>query len=212
MTTGPMTPHFTWLSRRRGALLPLLLLPGLLVGCQTPAQETATSTAAQSSQASQAATSEASAGSSAHAGHDMASQATASAPVIAGSAGALPLEVASATVTAVPPSLGDTAAYLTLRNPTDEDIVLVGASTPAAGHAMLMQTMTSADSGTSMSGMVEVPSLTVPAGGELKMASGGDHVMLMGLTQPLEEGREVALTLQAQDGRTLDLRAAVQRP
>lgn len=115
-------------------------------------------------------------------------------------------------MTAVPPSLSDTAAYVTLSNPGAEDIVLVGASTPAAGHAMLMETVTTDAGGTSMSGMVEVPSLTVPAGGELRMDSAGDHVMLMGLTQPLEEGSEIPLTLQAQDGRTLELNVAVARP
>ncbi|MCY1703351.1 copper chaperone PCu(A)C [Deinococcus sp. SL84] len=229
MTTGSMIPHPARPARRRSVLLPLLLLPGLLVGCQAPTQETSTSTSSQMSQGSQVTTSETSTpqdsaseastahtstDASAHAGHDMASAATASASAAAeaDSAGALPLEVKAATVTAVPPGLTDTAAYITLHNPTDADIVLVGAATPAAGHAMLMQTVTTDASGTSMSGMVEVPSLTVPAGGELSMSSAGDHVMLMGLTGALKEGSSLPLTLEAEDGRTLNLSAEVQRP
>ncbi|GHG02195.1 hypothetical protein GCM10017783_13080 [Deinococcus piscis] len=147
----------------------------------------------------------------------MASAAPASGAGVSGAATAesaqpLALEVRAAGVTAVPPSMHETAAYVTLHNPGEQDIVLVGASTPAAEHTMLMETVITDASGTSMSGMVEVQSLTVPAGGELAMASGGDHIMLMGLTQPLEEGQEMALTLQAQDGRTLELNAVVERP
>lgn len=124
----------------------------------------------------------------------------------------LPLQVVSAGVTAVPPSLTDTVAYVTLRNTGSEDVVLTGATTPAAAHVMLMQTVATNSGGASMSGMVEVPSLTVPAGGQLQMGSAGDHLMLMGLNEPLNEGASIPLTLQAADGRTLEVNAEVARP
>ena len=37
--------------------------------------------------------------------------------------------------------------------------------------------------------------ITVPAGAEHKLVRGGDHVMLMGLKAPLENGQDVALSL-----------------
>lgn len=203
------------------------LLPVLLVACTPPAQETASEAASSAATVSAApatgagaaeSTAEASAAATSHGehqGHAGASSgpaASSEAASPADSAAELPLETANAAVTAVPPSLSDTVAYLTLRNPTEQDIVLVGAASPAAEHAMLMQTVTTGSGGASMSGMVETPSLTVPAGGELQMSSAGDHVMLMGLKEPLPEGGQVELTLRAEDGRTLTVQAEVQRP
>ncbi len=234
--TRPRTgqPLFFRASSRLGAAL--VLLPALLVACQSPEQQntaasattttTATTTTSSAETAAPAADDTASgtlaSGSmasggmamdhSAHAGHAASGASTSSATASSASTGDLPLEVQAATVRAVPPSIGDTAAYVTLHNPTDQDIVLTGAASDAAEHVMLMQTMTSDASGTSMSGMVETPQLTVPAGGELKMGPGGDHVMLMGLKEPLKEGSRLNLTLQTQDGRTLEVSAEVQRP
>ena len=41
---------------------------------------------------------------------------------------------------------------------------------------------------------------TVPAGGELVLQPGGEHVMLMGLTTPLESGTTATVTLATSDG------------
>lgn len=175
-------------------ILPGLLLPALLGACSPSDSQTTVSEPGVTAPAEPMAD---------HSGHTTDAVA---------STGVLPLEAGTATVTAVPPSMKETAAYVTLTNPTDSDIVLVSAASPAAGHVMLMRTETTAADGASSSGMVETPSLTVPAGGELVLASGGDHLMLMDLTGPLEEGQTVDLTVVADDGRTLDLSAEVRRP
>ncbi|AXQ94479.1 copper chaperone PCu(A)C [Cereibacter azotoformans] len=58
--------------------------------------------------------------------------------------------------------------------------------------------------------MVEVPEgFEVPAQGSHALARGGDHVMLMGLTRPLKEGDEVALTLTFESGARVDLAVPV---
>lgn len=119
----------------------------------------------------------------------------------------LPVTVQGATVAAVPPSIKDTAAYMTLTNRSKQPIKLVGAATPLAAHPMLMITTKSGG----MMGMKMVPSLTIPAGGKLTLHRGGDHVMLMGLKRPLKVGETVTLTLTAEDGRTLKVSATVKK-
>lgn len=119
----------------------------------------------------------------------------------------LPVTVQGATVAAVPPSIKDTAAYMTLTNSSDRPIKLVGAATPLAAHPMLMTTTRSGG----MMGMKMVPALTIPAKGKLTLRRDGDHVMLMGLKRPLKVGETVSLTLTAEDGRTLKVSAAVKK-
>ncbi|HYZ40658.1 MAG TPA: copper chaperone PCu(A)C, partial [Stellaceae bacterium] len=68
---------------------------------------------------------------------------------------------------------------------------LVSASTPAAKKAEL-HTM-------SMQGMVmkmrPLAGLDIPAGQPVALKPGGEHIMLLGLKQPLREGQSFPLTL-----------------
>lgn len=124
------------------------------------------------------------------------------------SANPSPLRLVSGTVVAVPPGIKETAAFLVLSNPTDKPVVLKAASTPVAGHAMLMVTTKSG----ALSGMKAVPTLTVPARGTLKMGHMGDHVMLMDLKRPLKVGEKLTFTLTDTAGRTLNVAATVRKP
>lgn len=120
----------------------------------------------------------------------------------------LPLTVQGATVVAVPPGATETSVFMTLRNAGNVPVTLTGVSTPAAGHAMLMQTRRDAQGRT---GMSAVPALTVPARGTLTLSATGDHLMLMDLTRPLKVGETVRLTLGGGAGR-LNVDAVVRRP
>ena len=84
-----------------------------------------------------------------------------------------------------------TAAYLTIRNTGDRADQLLSITTPAAGHAET-HAMVHEDGVMKMraAGPVEIP-----AGGEVQLAPGGLHVMLMQLSAPLEEGGTLPLTL-----------------
>jgi len=100
-----------------------------------------------------------------------------------------------------------TAAFMNIDNPTDTPIVLVGASSPVAPmvqlHEMVMQdgvmTMQQMQGG-----------LTIEANRGKTLAPGGNHIMLMGLTETLAPGDEVSVTLQFQDGSTLPLTLPVK--
>lgn len=92
---------------------------------------------------------------------------------------------------------GMTAAFGTLVNPTDADITIVSATSDVA--RMELHEMAMNDDGE----MIMRPKdggIVVPAGGEHELAPGADHIMFMELTEPLEPGDEVEVTLVAQDG------------
>lgn len=84
------------------------------------------------------------------------------------------------------------AAFFMVMNETDEEDRLIGASTPLAARTML-HTHVEEDG---VMRMVHVDGgFAVPAGGTLMLKRGGDHVMFMGLTGPLQQGDIVPLTL-----------------
>jgi periplasmic copper chaperone A len=84
-----------------------------------------------------------------------------------------------------------TAAYLTIRNTGDQPDRLMGVRTPATGHAEIHGMV---HEGGVMK-MRPAGPLEIPAGGEVELAPGGLHIMLMHLSAPLEEDGTLPLTL-----------------
>ena len=125
-------------------------------------------------------------------------------PVLAWAAANPVVMVRNGSVRGLPPGTMNTAAYMTLVNESDEALVLTGASTPASNSAMLHKTVRREGG---VMAMEHVMSATLPARGQLKLESGGLHLMLMGLKQPLREGNNVKVTLQFEGGfsMTVDL-------
>jgi copper(I)-binding protein len=111
--------------------------------------------------------------------------------VITGAALAQPtqLEIDNAWAGATPGRAENGAAYVTITSPTADR--LVSASTPVAKKAEL-HTM-------SMQGMVmkmrPISGVDIPAGQPVSLKPGGEHIMLMGLNQPLREGQSFPLIL-----------------
>ena len=85
----------------------------------------------------------------------------------------------------------NSAAYMVLRNPSGEADRLIGATTTAARAVELH--LSSLDDG--IMRMRQVDAIEVPAQGEVRLEPGGYHLMLIGVTEPLEEGGEVAVNL-----------------
>ncbi|MGV1005036.1 MAG: copper chaperone PCu(A)C [Candidatus Nanopelagicales bacterium] len=105
------------------------------------------------------------------------------------------LEITDAWVKAT--TEGMTAAFATMRNPDKVDVVITGATTPAAGMVELHQTVRS-DGEATMQQMAD--GLTVGAGQSVTLAPGGDHLMLMELPKPIAAGDEVQVELQCTSG------------
>ena len=101
-----------------------------------------------------------------------------------------------------------TGAFMTLTNRSGRPATLRSASSSKAGmvqlHEMVMvdgkMTMREAANG-----------IEIPAQGEVTLAPGGLHVMLMGLKGALEVGDEVDLALTFADGARVDLVVPVKK-
>lgn len=89
--------------------------------------------------------------------------------------------------------------YVTLRNDGDEPAVLDGARSASYGSVMLHESST--DTGMGRMRMVDL--LIVPAHGQVALAPGGYHFMLMDAAKPVQPGQKVSITLHFADGSTL---------
>ncbi len=90
---------------------------------------------------------------------------------------------------------GMTAAFGVITNNTDQDIVIVSASTAASPavelHEVVNNVMQEKGDG-----------FTVPANGSITLEPGGWHIMFMGVTAAISPGDEIDITLALADGTT----------
>ena len=101
------------------------------------------------------------------------------------------------------PSAKAGAAFMLLQNSGDTDDRLVAARTDAAKRVELH---THIESGDGIMKMQEIEGgIALPAGGTHHMMRGGDHVMLMGLNGPLEQGAEITVTLIFEQAGEVDV-------
>ena len=103
---------------------------------------------------------------------------------------------------------GMTAVFGTLNNPTDADVTLVSATSKAADRAELHE-VTENDSG-SMEMRAVDGGFVIPAGGSMDIQPGGYHIMLMGLTDPLQAGEDVTVTVTFSDDSSYEFTAPVK--
>jgi copper(I)-binding protein len=98
------------------------------------------------------------------------------------------------------------AAYLTIENRTGEDDTLLEVRSPVAErveiHDMTMEDM--------VMRMRKLDDLPVAAGESVSLAPGGKHIMLIGLSGPLEEGASVPLTLVFEKAGEIVIEAPVR--
>ena len=100
---------------------------------------------------------------------------------------------------------GMSAAFGDLKNTGTEDITLVSATTPASSMLELHETVEN-ESG-SMAMRQKDGGFTIPAGGQVTLEPGGNHIMLMGLHSPVKAGDELTFTLTFSDESTFEFTA-----
>ena len=100
------------------------------------------------------------------------------------------------------------AVYLTLSNPSDADVSLMSVSvTDKVAQEAQIHTTVMADD---MLRMQELKGgLVIASGSTLEMAPGKEHIMLLGLTGPLEKGQTVTLTLHFSDDTNQEVTANI---
>lgn len=109
---------------------------------------------------------------------------------------------------ATAPGQPSAAAYLTIVNSGDGDVRMTAVSSDI-GEATLHRTVIE-------NGMARMRSnndgLAIPAGSTVLLQPQGDHVMLMGLGEPLEAGHSITLTLSFEGLDPVDAQIAIVEP
>lgn len=100
-----------------------------------------------------------------------------------------------------------TGAFMAIDNEGEEDVSLTGASSPVAGKVELHE-MAMSD-GTMVMRRIE-GGILIEAGFGQVLMPGGNHVMLMGLSEELAAGDEVDLVLEFSDGSSQELTVPVK--
>jgi copper(I)-binding protein len=103
---------------------------------------------------------------------------------------------------------GMSAAFGTLTNGGDDDVTVVSVSSEASSMLELHETVEN-EAGEMVMREIE-GGFVIPAGGELPLEPGANHIMLMDLTAPLAAGDEVSFTLTFSDDSTFSFTAPVK--
>ncbi|MCW2294186.1 copper(I)-binding protein [Pseudomonas sp. BIGb0408] len=107
----------------------------------------------------------------------------------------------------MPPVAPTAAAYFVVHNKGAQDDRLLSVETPVAGKAEIHE---HAHVGGMMK-MQQVQSVVIPAGGEVKFAPIGYHVMLFNLKQQAKSGERFPLTLTFEKAGQVQVEVAVQK-
>lgn len=103
------------------------------------------------------------------------------------------VQVTDAYAVVTTPTSPTAAVYFVMANAAAQDDRLIAVATDAAQKTMLHASMESADGVMTMAGVDD--GFVVQAGGTFVLERGANHVMLMGLTTPLDVGDTITLTL-----------------
>jgi periplasmic copper chaperone A len=126
---------------------------------------------------------------------------------LSSAAGADSISVIDPYVRAMPPGQKVTGAFMTLQNNGDSDRALVRAESDAAQSVELHEHLHNEG----MMQMREVEKIDIAKGATTELKPGGLHVMLIGLTRPLQVDDLVTLKLVFDDGSEQSVEAPVKK-
>lgn len=104
---------------------------------------------------------------------------------------------------------GMTAAFGTLVNDSDQDVLVTSATSDITSMMELHETVENDDGAMAM--QPKEGGFTIAAGDTHELSPGGDHLMIMDLTKRLSPGEIVTITLAMEDGSTTDIEATVKK-
>lgn len=128
--------------------------------------------------------------------------------VVAASVSHAELAIENAWVRAVPPNSRTTAAYFTVRNSGDEEQVIIRASASVAGAAEIHDWVET----DGRKKMVRQHQVSVPAGAQVVLQTGGLHMMLFRLDPVPAAGELVRLCVGVADQPDVCADAVVKMP
>lgn len=118
-----------------------------------------------------------------------------------------PVGIADPWTRPTPPGTPMGVGYMEITNHTDDEIRLVGAETPKAGHVSIHETQMQDDV---MRMQAVKGGLAIPAGETVKLKPMSYHLMLEQLKSPIKEGESVPVTLEFKGAGPMDVELRVQ--
>lgn len=106
------------------------------------------------------------------------------------------VQLLNASARATKPGMSSSAAYMTIRNGTNEPVQIQALASPVAGKTELHTT----EMNNGMMSMRRVDNLQIEPGDEVELKPGGYHVMLMGLKKPIAANSRVPVTITFSNG------------
>lgn len=132
-------------------------------------------------------------------------------------------EVTNAWARITAPTAKQGAVYMTITAPEGDTLTDASVPPSIAGKTELHETtggtgetmnpdeMTPEQMAAQMKMMKEVDSIEIPAGKTTMLKPGGYHVMLLDLTDPIEEGEKVPVTLTFEQAGTVEVEAMAKK-
>lgn len=117
------------------------------------------------------------------------------------------IDIVDPYVRAVPPGQTVSAAFMQLKNTSDQKHAIVNAKSTIS-KVVELHTHTHENG---MKKMRQVEKMEIPANGETILQPGGLHIMLIDLQGTLTLDQKIALTLEFEDGSTKNIEAPVRK-
>lgn len=117
------------------------------------------------------------------------------------------VEVEDAWIREAPPTAEMIGGFMTIKNGSDQDWILVGAHSDAIPHIMLHRTVHEGG----MARMVHQKQVVIPAGGTVQFKPGDYHLMMKSPKPPLKAGDKVTITLEFKGGEEKDVVFTVKK-
>jgi copper(I)-binding protein len=117
------------------------------------------------------------------------------------------LKVHDAWIKEAPPGMDMLAGYMDVENSGDTEVRITQVTSDAAGEIMMHKTGIV----DGVAKMMPLAEAVVAPHSRLLFQPEGNHLMIMGVKQPLKEGDHFNFQLHTADGKTIDVSATVRR-
>jgi len=101
----------------------------------------------------------------------------------------------------------NSAAYMVINNPTDQQITIIGASTMVANNVELHESFVD-DKGVSR--MKSIDNIVVPAQSKIELKPGAIHIMLFDLKKAISSGDKFNMELKIKDMKPITVEVVVK--
>jgi len=109
-------------------------------------------------------------------------------------------------VRATPPHLPNSAAFMTIKNDSNENVSIV----KATSNVSKVVELHTHDLKDGVMTMYQIPKIDILSKSQTVLKPGGLHIMFIGLNNPRKVGQSVSLTLEFSNGKTQTIIAPVK--